>query len=572
MNTFDIITLILQLAGSLCLFLFGIKMMSDSLQKVAGSKMRSILYRMTSNRFKGVCTGFLITTVIQSSSASTVMVISFVNAGLMSLTAAISVIMGANIGTTVTAWLISLLGFKVSMATISLPLMGVALPFLFSKKDKQRSIGELIIGFGLLFIGLEFLKSSIPDIQSNPETFGFLSNWTGKGYFSIILFVFIGSLLTIILQSSSATMALTLVLCFNGVLPFECGAAMVLGENIGTTITANIAALVGNISARRAAFAHFIFNFFGVVWMLLLFYPFLHAIDFFIEKSSGVSAFGDPNNPDVRLAIPIALSIFHTTFNIINTSILIWFTKSIAKFVSWIIRDKNTDETFRLKYISQGLMNTSELATIQAKKEIVFMAQQTKKMIVMLPDLLIVDNEKELKQLGDKMQKYEEISDRMLLEISKYLASITKHSEVSSAVSDSIIAMLKIIDEIERIADRCYQFYRVITFKFKNKIKFDENVTKELLVMSEYIEEAFLNMLNNLSEDYHKIDLSPGNIIERKINDKRDELRTINAGMLRNNEIEFNASNSLNEIFSTYERIGDIIQNVNKSIATVTDE
>ncbi|MDL2239569.1 Na/Pi cotransporter family protein [Bacteroidales bacterium OttesenSCG-928-L14] len=572
MNTFDIITIILKLAGSLCLFLFGIKMMSDSLQKVAGSKMRSILYRMTSNRFKGIFTGFLITTVIQSSSASTVMVISFVNAGLMSLTAAISVIMGANIGTTVTAWLISLLGFKVSMATISLPLMGLALPFLFSKKDKQRSIGELVIGFGLLFIGLEFLKDSIPDIQSNPETFAFLANWTDKGYLSIIIFVLIGSLLTIILQSSSATMALTLVLCFNGVLPFECGAAMVLGENIGTTITANIAALVGNISAKRAAFAHFIFNCFGVLWMLLLFFPFLNAIDFFIEKSSGVSAFGDPSNPEVRLAIPIALSIFHTSFNIINTFVLIWFTNSIAKFVSWIIRDKDTDETFRLKYISQGIVNTSELATIQAKKEIVFMAQQTKKMIVILPELLTVDNEKHLIQFGDKMQKYEEISDRMLLEISKYLASITKQSEISSAVSDRIIAMLKIIDEIERIADRCYQFYKVILSKYKNKINFKEEVTEELLIMSKYIEEAFVNMENNLSADYHKIDLIPGNEIEAKINNKRDKLRTMSAEMLRNNEIEFQASNYLNEIFSTYERIGDIIQNVNKSIATVSEE
>ncbi|MDR2084216.1 MAG: Na/Pi cotransporter family protein [Bacteroidales bacterium] len=571
MKIFEIIRLILELAGSLCMFLFGIKMMSDSLQKVAGSKMRSILYKMTSNRFKGVFTGFLVTSVIQSSSASTVMVISFVNAGLMSLTAAISVIMGANIGTTVTAWLISLLGFKVSMATISLPLMGLGLPFLFSKKDKQRSIGELIIGFGILFIGLEFLKSSIPDIQSNPEFFNFLGNLTDKGFWSILIFVLIGTLLTIILQSSSATMALTLVLCFNGVLSFECGAAMVLGENIGTTITANIAALVGNISARRAAFAHTLFNLIGVIWMLIIFFPFLHAVDYFIVKLTGVSAFGDPNSEAVRVAIPIALSIFHTSFNLINTFILIWFTDSIAKFVTWVIKDKNTDESFRLKYITQGIMNTSELATIQAKKEIVFMAQQTNKMIEMLPELLTTDNEKDLKPLGIKMDKYEEISDRMLLEISKYLASITKNSEVSAAVADRIIAMLKIIDEIERIADRCYQFYREISAKVTNKISFTENVTKELLVMVEYTQEAYNNMTKNLSEDYHKINLVPGNNIEKKINEQRDELRTMNAEMIRNNQISFEASSSLNEIFSTYERIGDIIQNVNKSIATVKE-
>ncbi|MDL2227528.1 Na/Pi cotransporter family protein [Odoribacter sp. OttesenSCG-928-L07] len=571
MNTFEIITLILKLAGSLCMFLFGIKMMSDSLQKVAGSKMRSILYSMTSNRFKGVFTGILVTSVIQSSSASTVMVISFVNAGLMSLTAAIGVIMGANIGTTVTAWLISLLGFKVSMATLSLPLMGIALPFLFSKKDKQRSIGELIIGFGILFIGLEYLKTSIPDIQSNPEFFNFLGNLTNNGYWSILIFVLIGTILTIVLQSSSATMALTLVLCFNGILPFECGAAMVLGENIGTTITANIAALVGNISARRAAFAHTLFNLIGVIWMLIVFFPFLRGIDYFIVKSTGVSAFGDPNLEAVRLAIPIALSIFHTAFNLINTFILIWFTDSIAKLVTWVIKDKNSDESFRLKYITQGMMNTSELATIQAKKEIVFMAQQTNKMIVMLPQLLTTDNEKDLKPLGIKMDKYEEISDRMLLEISKYLASITKSSEVSAAVADRIIAMLKIIDEIERIADRCYQFYREISAKINKKITFNEAVTKELLVMVEYTQEAYSNMMKNLSEDYHKIDLAPGNNIEKKINEQRDDLRTMNAEMIRNNEISFEASSSLNEIFSTYERIGDIIQNVNKSIATVKE-
>ena len=567
----EITFMVFKLLGSICLFLFGIKMMSESLQKVAGSKMRSILYSMTSNRFKGVLTGFFITSVIQSSTASTVMVVSFVNAGLMSLTAAIGVIMGANIGTTLTAWLISLLGLKVSMSAICVPIMGLGLPFLFSKSDRKRPIGEFIIGFGLLFLGLEYLKNSIPDINANPHFFDFLSTLTGKGYFSVMIFVLIGTVLTIVLQSSSAVMAMTLVLCFNGVLPFDCGAAMVLGENIGTTITANVAAIIANVAAKRAAFAHFLFNVTGVIWMLLVFYPFLNGIDFFVERSTGASAFGDTSLAEVRVAIPIALSAFHTAFNLINTTVLIWFTGTMAKVVTFIIKDKDVDNNFRLKYISQGLMNTSELATIQAKKEIVFMAQQSNKMVMLLPELLTVSNEKERIIINEKMQKYEEISDRMLLEISKYLANITKYNEVSSGVSDRVIAMLKIIDEIERISDRCYQISKVVSHQHDSKIKFTDDMTNPLVLMTNYVEDAFKNMITNLTNDYHEVDLIPGNLLEEKIDSQRNVLKTINAEKIQKNEISFEASNIFSELYSTSERIGDIIQNVNKAIATVKE-
>ena len=567
----EITFMVFKLLGSICLFLFGIKMMSESLQKVAGSKMRSILYSMTSNRFKGVLTGFFITSVIQSSTASTVMVVSFVNAGLMSLTAAIGVIMGANIGTTLTAWLISLLGLKVSMAAICVPIMGLGLPFLFSKSDRKRPIGEFIIGFGLLFLGLEYLKDSIPDINANPHFFDFLGTLTGKGYFSVMIFVLIGTILTIVLQSSSAVMAMTLVLCFNGVLPFDCGAAMVLGENIGTTITANVAAIIANVAAKRAAFAHFLFNVTGVIWMLLVFYPFLNGIDFFVERSTGASAFGDTELAEVRVAIPIALSIFHTAFNLINTTVLIWFTGTMSKVVTFIIKDKDIDNNFRLKYISQGLMNTSELATIQAKKEIVFMAQQSNKMVMLLPELLTVSNEKERIIINEKMQKYEEISDRMLLEISKYLANITKYNEVSSGVSDRVIAMLKIIDEIERISDRCYQISKVVSHQHDSKIKFTDDMTNPLVLMTNYVEDAFKNMITNLTNDYHEVDLIPGNLLEEKIDSQRNVLKTINAEKIQKNEISFEASNIFSELYSTSERIGDIIQNVNKAIATVKE-
>lgn len=579
MSVFDIIVSVLTLLGSLCLFLFGIKMLSDSLQRVAGNKMRSILYKMTSNRFKGVITGFLITTVIQSSSASTVMVISFVNAGLMSLTGAIGVIMGANIGTTVTAWIISILGFKVSMFKLSLPLMGICLPLLFSKNEKNKSIAELVIGFGLLFIGLQFLQDNLQSIfvgdgspDSVPRALEFVSSCTNGGFGSILLFVFIGMIITMLIQSSSAAMALTLTLCFTGLMPFECAAAMVLGQNIGTTITANIAALVGNNSARRAALAHLLFNVFGVILALIFFNPSLRIIDSFMQTSSGVSVLnGNLSDPNVRVAITIALSIFHTVFNVANTLILIWFTDQIAELVIWMIKDKDSDEEFRLKYISQGLVNTSELATIQAKKEIVFMAQRVQTMIEMLPNLLLETHEKEIENLSARMQKYEEISDRMQLEITKYLVNIPQHGEMSKAVSNRVMAMLKIIDDIERIGDRCYQFYKVIVFKNQKRIKFTTIMNDDLLRMIDTVDKASNNMINNLSDDYHSISMTKGNLIEQQINAIRDELKNKNAEMLKNNYDEFTVCNVFSELFSTCERTGDIIQNVNESIATCKD-
>lgn len=338
--------------------------MSESLQKVAGERMRSILAAMTSNRVKGIFTGFLITAVIQSSSATTVMVISFVNAGLLSLAESVGVIMGANIGTTVTAWLISILGFKVKMSAIAIPLIGLGFPLLFSTNAKRKSIGELIIGFSLLFIGLQYLKESVPDIKSNPEIFNFLGEYINMGYLSLLIFLFVGTLLTIVIQSSSATMALTLVLCFNGLIPFEMAAAMVLGENIGTTITANLAALVANVSAKRAARAHLLFNTFGVIWILILFHPFINIINWLVIEMGAESPLTNPSS------IPIALSLFHTIFNVANVLILAWFAPVIVKIVEKIVPDKNTDEEFRLKYINVGTFSTSELSILQAQEEI----------------------------------------------------------------------------------------------------------------------------------------------------------------------------------------------------------
>ena len=322
---------LLQLLGALGVFLFGMKVMSDSLLNLAGNKMRSILASMTSNRFLGIFTGFFITSVIQSSSATTLMVVSFSNAGLLTLTEAISVIMGANIGTTITAWLITILGFKVSMSAIALPLVGLGFGLTFTKKERTREVGTFIIGFALIFIGLQFLKEAMPDIKNNPGILSFLSKYTDLGYLSILLFLFIGTILTLVIQSSSATMALILIMCAQGWIPFEMAAAMVLGENVGTTITANLAALVANYKAKQTARAHLIFNIIGVVWMLILFYSFLKFIGWLSIQ------FGSESPYITAAAIPVAISLFHTTFNVCNSFLLLWFINPIARFVEKII-------------------------------------------------------------------------------------------------------------------------------------------------------------------------------------------------------------------------------------------
>jgi len=566
MSVFQIIGQILTLVGSLGLFLFGMKLMSESLQKVAGSRMRSILNAMTQNRFRGVLTGFMITTVIQSSSATTVMIVSFVNAGLLSLTGAIGVIMGANIGTTVTAWIISLLGFKISVSALSLPLIGIFLPLMFSKKGKRKSWGEFVLGFAILFMGLQFLKDSVPDVNTNPEFFNFLAQYTNAGYASIMLFVLIGTLLTVVIQSSSATMALTLVLCYNGVIPFELAAAMVLGENIGTTITANIAAIVANVSAKRAARAHFLFNVFGVAWILLLFHPFLSAIDFFIQRSTGASVYGDIANHAVQENVTIALSIFHTSFNIINTLILVGFANLIAKVATRMVPDKGSDEEFRLNYIASGYMSTSELSTLQAKKEIVFMAERVKKMFTLVPKLLIEKNEKTYNAHMRKVEIYEDITDRMEIEIAKYITKISE-SDLSIEGSKRVSAMLKIVDELESTADSCLHMAKVIDKKNEKKVWFTPEQRDDLNEMFALVDKALTIMVKNLSGDYHKIDIQEATEIENNINMLRDKLKKANAKAVKKEKINFSSGTYFTDIVSMSEKVGDYVENINESIA-----
>ncbi|MDA3815760.1 MAG: Na/Pi cotransporter family protein [Prolixibacteraceae bacterium] len=496
---------LLRLIGSLAFFLFGMKLMSESLQKVAGDKMRKILGAMTSNRFKGVLTGILITAIIQSSSATTVMVVSFVNAGLLNLVQSIGVIMGANIGTTVTAWLISLLGFKVDISSFALPLIGLSLPLIFSKVAKRRSIGELVVGFAMVFMGLSYLNGSVPDINNNPDILSFISEYSSSGFWSILFFMSAGTVVTLVLQSSSAAMALTLVMCYNGWIGFDMAVAMVLGQNVGTTITANLAALVTNSTAKQAAMAHMVFNVFGVILALILFKPFENMV-FGIMTTFDMEL---PNMLDgktleeANVAMPLALSIYHTIFNLTNTLILIWFVPFISKIVKRIVRSKDEDDVvFKLHYINTGLLNFDELSALQARKEIDVFMQRTARMYNMVKEMLDEDKPKNFEKTFARVEKYEQIADRMDEEIVTFLTQITR-SDVSKKTSTQSSAMIKLVSRIESISDSCYILAQQIMMSKNKKTQLSKEMKKNLKHMFEAID-IVINKLNTTLEDKTK--------------------------------------------------------------------
>ncbi len=500
----------LRLIGSLGLFLFGMKLMSEALQKVAGDKMRNILGSMTSNRFKGMLTGVLITAIIQSSSATTVLIVSFVNAGLLSLTESIGVIMGANIGTTVTAWMISLLGFKVDISAFALPLIGLSLPLVFSKKLKRQSLGELIIGFAILFMGLAYLNSSVPDINQNPDILSFFSKYSSSGFWSILFFIVIGTVVTLILQSSSAAMALTLVMCFNGWIGFDIAVAMVLGQNIGTTITANIAALVANSTAKQAAMAHLIFNVIGVTIALILFKPFENMV-------FGIMRLFNLELPmlttghtieEANAAMPLALSIYHTIFNTLNTLLLIWFVPQIARIVKLFIRTKDEDdEIFKLKYITTSLLSVDEIALVQAKKEIGVFVERSLKMFNMLMEMADESTaNKKVEKLIKKIRKYEEISDRIEEEIATFLTNLSS-SELSKKSSNNMNAMLKLVSRIESINDACYNTAELLYIKNSKKMKFTDEMKYNIKHISQMAEEIMYSLPKEIDVTNPKIDI-----------------------------------------------------------------
>lgn len=555
----------LKLIGSLGIFLYGMKLMSEALQKVAGAKMRHILSAMTSNRVKGVITGILITAIIQSSSATTVMVVSFVNAGLLSLIESIGVIMGANVGTTVTAWLISILGFKVSMAEISLPMIGLCLPLLFSNKRSRKSWGELIIGFGLLFIGLEFLKNSMPNLQENPEIFTFLQEYTDLGYASYFLFMLIGTALTILIQSSSATMALTLVMCANGWISYDIAASMVLGENIGTTVTANLAAMVANTTAKRAALAHFVFNVFGVIWVLAIFPVFLNWVE-------QLSTFLGIGNPTTNIeAVPMALSLFHTIFNITNLLILIWFTKLIARLVTRLIPIKeNNEDAFTLKHIKIGLLSTPDASLFQAKEEITLYGKNTRDMFLTVAGCLDAAP-KDFEKTFSNLVKMEDESDNVEIEIANYLTKVSE-SKLSTENSQRIRAMFKIVSEIESIADSSLNVAKAINRRNEQNVVFPEELTNKLRHMFLLVDDTLNVMCNNLSLEYREVNAKKAYELEQAINDYRTILKQEHLLAIEEKRYDYPTGILYTDIFSECEKIGDYAINVTQAIREIGHE
>lgn len=561
----NIVLQILTLVGSLGLFLYGMTLMSEALQKVAGEKLRGILAAMTSNSFKRILTGLMVTAVVQSSSATTVMIVSFVNAGLLSLTQSVGVIMGANIGTTVTAWIIALLGFKADISIISIPLVGIGFIFMMAKSKKNKSIGEMIIGFALLFLGLSFLKSSVPDLNSSPEVLTFLQTWTGWGFWSVLLFVGVGTVLTLILQSSSATMALTLVMVNFGWIPFEMAAAMVLGENIGTTITANIAAAVGNVSARRAALAHTVFNIFGVIWVLVLFKPFLWLV------TKAVIAIGlyDPANLSSTALYQVAT--VHTLFNVINTLILVWFTPQIVKLVCLVIKSPKEEEVFRLKYIQAGPMSTAELSLAQAKQEIVHFSHIVQKQYIYARQAINVSDQggAPFEEMFSKLEHYEQITDRIEYEIAKYLNGIGE-GDLSEESSRRIQAMFKIISELESMGDSGYSIGRILQRKGLHGNKFDEITLKKLNHMMDLVDKAIECMIINLNLGYSKLqDISNAQDAEYAINEYRNNLKEEHLMNIESSDSSYLLGVYYMDLVSECERVGDFIINISEAITEI---
>ena len=582
------------------MFLYGMKIMSEGLQKIAGDKLRNVLSAMTANRVKGVLTGFLITAIIQSSTATTVMVVSFVNAKLLSLAQAIGVIMGANIGTTLTAWIISFFGFKVDMGILAIPFIGLCIPLIFSKHNNRRYIGEFIMGFALLFLAIAYLKNSVPDLQSHPEILSFIQSYTSMGFGSVVLFMLIGTLLTIILQSSTATIAITIIMCTKGWVPLEIATAMVLGENIGTTITANIAAIGANVQAKRAAFAHFIFNIFGVCWMLAVFFYFTDLVSWLVTKYGP----GNPNelfsylntlSPEIidqvtsnqkltdpgliaiqqkimslQVSVSYSLSLFHTLYNIVNVLVMIWFVNVYVKICTFVIKPKNVneEEEFQLKYISSRMFSTSELSLIQAKQEIALYGKRVQRMFGIVKDLYTEeDSDKFLKTYG-RIEKYEEISDRMEIEIANYLTRVLE-GRLSSYSKENVRLMLRTISEIESVADACNNIAKAIKRRNDGKSKFTDiqnNSIDHLFSICDNALERMNELLDKSEQEISKDDLAISSNIEHEINNYRNKLKNDNIENIDAKKYTYQDGIYYMDIVSECERLGDYVINVAQAV------
>ena len=565
---------IFTLVGALGMFLYGMNLMSEGLQKAAGDRLRKFLEAMTSNRLKSVATGLTITSIIQSSSATTVMVVGFVNAGLLALNQAIGVIMGANIGTTVTAWLISLLGFKADISILAVPLMALGFVMSISKKERNKNLSECIIGFSLLFLGLSLMKESVPNLKETPEVLSFIQGWTEMGFGSVLIFMLFGTVLTLVLQSSSATMALTLIMMSMGWIPFHMAAAMVLGENIGTTITANIAAAVANTNARRAALAHTLFNVFGVIWALALFKPFTMLIGNIIAAMGypnpaemSYSGTIDPTSPESTAAL-YGLSMFHTLFNTFNTCILIWFIPQLEKIVTSVIKGKQNpeDEAFRLKFISGGHTSTAELSITQAKSEIQHFAQILHNGLGYVRSAIHATKDDEFEHFRQKLVKYEEISDRIEFEIASFLKDIPQES-ISEHTRESVNSMYKIINEMESLGDSGEAISRILTRRNKHEKSFSAENIRSIDALLDLVDKAYVIMIENLkSESMGMIGLKKAVDCEIQINELRNLLREEEINNMEKDGTHYLSSVYYMDVISEIERMGDFIINISQAL------
>ena len=574
----------ISLLGAVCLFLYGMKVMSEGLQKVAGDRLRNILGIMTKNRVTGVLTGLVITALIQSSSASTVMVVSFVNAGLMSLAQSMAVIFGANVGTTVTTWIISAFSFEVSISDYSILLLAVGVPMLFMKKSTYKSTGEFLIGFCFLFMGLDLISKYVPDLQANPAMLQFVTNYTTLGLWSVIIFFFIGIVLTMVAQSSAATFAITLIMCSQGWISFELGCAIILGGNIGTTITPILASLSGNLAAKRTAMGHVLFNVIGSIIVLCIFHPFVNLVGDITQWCNGlnpldITAAQEAEMADSTLITPaggltskaqssvaFGLAMFPTVFNACNLLIMIWFTNLYVKIVCWMMpaRHKDEEEEFSLKFIGRGVVTASELNITQAQKEIAVYGERVSRMLTMARSLIhLSSKEPQYTETYNRLEKYEEISDRMEIEIGKFLNHVAE-GRLSPEGKMRVAGMLRVISEIESIADGCFNVAKALNRQHSNHVELKEPVLKEIDTMYDLVEDAMKNMLMILKE----METPEDSLIikaynkEREINNLRNSLRDSNIYNINNKEYDYQEGIFFMDLISEAEKLGDYMLNV----------
>jgi len=541
--------------------MFGMKIMSEAIQKIAGSRMRKTLEPLSSNRARGILSGFIITSLIQSSSATTVLVVGFVNAGLLTLVESIGIIMGANIGTTITAWLITILGFKVNIAALTLPMIGIGFPMTFSKKNSVKSWGEFLIGFSLLFMGLNELKNSVPDLSHSPEVLSFLSQYTDYGLLSVLLFVMLGMVFTMLIQSSSATMAIILVLTNEGWVPFDLAASIILGANIGTTITANLAALVGNVYAKRAALSHLIINVIGVVWMIIFLPVFLNIIEVFLQKVYRIGSLENLQSEGML----IALSLFHTVFNLVNVLILVWFIPGIAKISEVMIAAKPAEE-FRLQHISSQVVMTSEIQMLEARKEMLVSAKILKKMSFLLEDLIKNPSTDNWKQSLEKIKEYKLVTDRIEIETANFLMKVSE-SNISDRSSKEIRSILRINSNLESVGDIYFKMSLLIQRARESSIKFNQKQIDNLIELFVLIDEARNIMKHNLMAENGRFDFNRAIQKEREIDAKRNEIRREHLKSIDRGDYSIHNGIFYNDLFTSCEEIGDHLLNVSYAIA-----